>query len=129
MDRKFAITGLIYALLGMILGIHMAATHNHGQLVTHAHIMLLGFVVTFIYALCHKLWLGNRHPKLAQVQFYCHQLGLLLMLSGLYLLYGKIAPPEKLEPLLSLGSLAALVALIVMIFLFVRSAPTAVDSK
>ena len=46
MDRKYVLTGLGYALLGLLLGIHMAATKNHGQLVTHAHIMLLGFVVS-----------------------------------------------------------------------------------
>lgn len=121
MDRKFAITGLIYASLGMILGVYMAATHNHVQHVTHAHIMLLGFVVTFVYAVCHKLWLHDLYPKLARVQFYCHQFGSLLLLSGLYLLYGAIVPPEKLEPLLSVGSLASLLALLIMVFLLIRA--------
>lgn len=65
MDRKFVITALIYALLGLLLGIHMAATQNHGWLVTHAHIMLIGFVVSFIYGLCHKLWLDNDSGRLA----------------------------------------------------------------
>ena len=124
MDRKFAITGLIYAVLGMLLGIVMAATHNHSQLVTHAHIMLLGFVVTFIYALCHKLWLTNGHGILARVQFYLHQVGVLAMLSGLFLLYGKFASGEQLEPLLSGGSLLVLVALIAMVYLFIRSDTT-----
>jgi predicted transporter len=121
MDKKFAITGLIYASLGMILGIYMAATHNHSQRVTHAHIMLLGFVVTFVYAVCHKLWLNNTNPNLARIQFYCHQLGSLTLLSGLYFLYGTIVPPAKLEPLLSVGSLATLLALLIMIFLLIRS--------
>ena len=48
MDRKFVISALCYALLGMVLGIHMAASKDHGQFVTHAHIMLVGFVVSFI---------------------------------------------------------------------------------
>ena len=42
MDRKFVISALCYAMLGMLLGIYMAATQDHGQFVTHAHIMLVG---------------------------------------------------------------------------------------
>lgn len=121
MDRKFALTGLVYALIGMALGIYMGASHKHTQLVTHAHIMLLGFVVTFIYALCHKLWLSGNDKRLAQFQFYCHQIGVVSMLSGLFLNYGNMAAPAQLEPLLSLGSLAVFIALIVMIVLFVRT--------
>ena len=73
MDRKFVISALCYAMLGMLLGIYMAATQDHGQFVTHAHIMLVGFVVSFIYALCHKLWLDGPNRRLAQIQFYLHQ--------------------------------------------------------
>lgn len=55
MDRKFIISALCYAILGMCLGIYMAKSGVHGHRVTHAHIMLAGFVVSFIYGLCHKL--------------------------------------------------------------------------
>ena len=55
MDRKFVLTGLGYAILGLLLGIYMAASKNHGQLVAHAHIILVGFVVSFVYGVCHKL--------------------------------------------------------------------------
>lgn len=55
MDRKFILTAFGYAILGLALGIHMAASKDHGQFVTHAHIMLVGFVLSFIYGLCHKL--------------------------------------------------------------------------
>ncbi len=125
MDRKFSITGLVYAALGMLLGIYMAASHNHGQMVTHAHILLLGFVVSFIYGLCHKLWLDAGNSVLARVQFYAHQLGVIAMVTGLFLLFGQQLPAEKLEPLLSVGSLLVLVALIAMLILFWRAPKTA----
>ncbi len=73
MDRKYILSSLVYAVLGMTLGIYMAATKNHGEYVTHAHILLAGFVVSFIYGLCHKLWLNNSTSRLAQAQFYLHQ--------------------------------------------------------
>ena len=88
MDRKFVISAPCYALLGMVLGIHMAASRITASSVTHAHIMLVRFVVSFIYALCHRLWLDNPSGRLVSVQFYLHQLGALVMSAGLYLLYG-----------------------------------------
>ena len=83
MDRKFVLTSLVYAVIGMSLGIFMAATKDHGQMVSHAHIMLAGFVVTFIYALCHKLWLGNQISLLAKIQFYTHQIGVAIMIPSI----------------------------------------------
>jgi len=72
MDKKFVITAFVYAIVGMSHGIFMAASKNHIQFVTHAHILLAGFVVSFIYALTHKLWLDNSQGALAKVQFYIH---------------------------------------------------------
>ncbi|MBN8945617.1 MAG: hypothetical protein J0I74_00605 [Rhodanobacter sp.] len=57
LDRRFLLCGFAYAIAGMGLGIYMAASHNHALFVAHAHMLLLGFVVSFIYALIHKLWL------------------------------------------------------------------------
>ena len=86
MDRKFVATGLGFGILGLLLGIYMAASHNHGQLVTHAHIMLVGFVVSFVYGVCHKLWLGNNESGLARIQFYLHVVGAIGLTIGLFLL-------------------------------------------
>lgn len=38
MARNFLLIAWGYVLLGMLLGIHMAASKDHGQLATHAHI-------------------------------------------------------------------------------------------
>lgn len=121
MDRKFAITGLTYALIGLALGIHMAASNNHGQLVTHAHIMLVGFVVSFIYALCHKLWLGNSTSLTAVIQFYVHQAGAMVLLIGLFLLYGHFVAAELIDPVLALASLTVFAGMLLMVVLFVRA--------
>ena len=121
MDRKFLMTGLGYAILGMVLGIIMAASHDHGQLVTHAHIMLLGFVVSMVYALCHRLWLPAQVSSLAKVQFWIHQFGALSLTVGLFLLYGNVVVDTRIEPLLTAGSLAALVGMILMKVMIIRA--------
>ncbi|MBR9868271.1 MAG: TonB-dependent receptor [Oceanospirillales bacterium] len=122
MDRKFVFASLIYAVIGMSLGIFMAASQNHGQMVTHAHIMLAGFVVSFIYALCHKLWLGSSDNSLKQIQFYVHQIGVAVMSLGLFLLYGDLILPEAIEPILAVSSFFVLSGMIMMIILFIKSA-------
>ncbi len=125
MSRVYVLSALLYAVVGLLLGIYMAATKNHGQLVTHAHIMLAGFVVSFIYALCHRLWLGDARTTLASVQFVLHQVGVLAMSAGLFLLYGMFVKPESIDPMLAASSIAVLLGMILMTVMFLRSPQTA----
>jgi putative solute:sodium symporter small subunit len=125
MDKKFILTSLGYAILGLGLGIFMAASKNHGHLVTHAHIMLVGFVVSFVYGLCHKLWLNNTESKLAKSQYYIHQLGTIGIVIGLFLYYGQFVSLETIDPFLAVSSVAVLVGMVLMKVLFIKSMKTA----
>jgi len=121
MDRKFVLTSLGYAIIGLALGIFMAASKDHGHLVTHAHIMLVGFVVSFIYALCHKLWLNNSKSKLAIAQFYIHQVGTFFLVLGLFLYYGKFVSLEAIDPVLAIASIIVFIGVVLMKVLFIKS--------
>jgi putative solute:sodium symporter small subunit len=116
-DRKFLVCALLYAIAGMSLGIYMAATDNHGELVAHAHILLVGFVVSFIYGIIHKLWLAQPNSAVANLQFYIHQAAALILSVGLTLLYGRVVPAEKLVPALTGGSLAVLIGAVMMLYM------------
>ncbi len=121
MDRKFVLTSLGYAIVGLALGIYMASSKNHGQLVTHAHIMLLGFVVSFVYAILHKIWLPEDTSALARVQYYLHQTGSLILFAGLFLLYGGFVGDKTLGPVLGMASVIVFVALVLMKVMFLKS--------
>lgn len=121
MDRKFVLTAFGYAIVGLALGIYMASSKDHGQLVTHAHIMLLGFVVSFVYGLCHKLWLGNTTSALAVAQYYIHQAGSLVLFVGLFLLYGGFAADAAIGPVLGVASVAVFVGMVLMQVLFLKA--------
>ena len=121
MDRKFILSSFGYAILGITLGVFMAGTKNHGQLVTHAHILLAGFVVSFIYGLCHKLWLNNTTSRLAKVQFYMHQVGVAVLSLSLFLVYGSFVSLEAMDPILAVASIAVLIGMILMKVLFIQS--------
>src|SRR5579863_8063768 len=111
-DRKYLVWSLSFAAVGMGLGIYMAASHNHAELTTHAHILLVGFVVSFIYGMIHKLWLTNPNRALATLQFVLHQAAAITIAVGLFLLFGAFVPEEKLEPILATASVGVLLAML-----------------
>lgn len=121
MDRKFLMTAFGYAIVGIVLGIYMAMTKNHSQHVTHAHIMLVGFVVSFIYAACYKLWLPADTGGLGKAQYWGHQLSALGISIGLYILYGAHLPEPTIGPVLGIFSIIALISLILMKVLLIRA--------
>jgi putative solute:sodium symporter small subunit len=119
LDRKFLLCSLAYAVAGMCLGIYMAASKNHGEFVAHAHILLVGFVVSFVYGLIHRLWVSAETATTAKVQFYLHQLSALVMAIGLLLFYGGMLQ-ETLDPVLAASSIGVLTSAILMGYLVVR---------
>ncbi|HWU75481.1 MAG TPA: TonB-dependent receptor [Rhodanobacter sp.] len=119
-DRKFLLCGLAYAVIGMSLGVYMGASENHTLFIAHAHILLVGFVVSFIYALIHKLWMAGAASRLAGFQFYLHPLATLVMTAGLALLYGRVIPPTTLGPVLGVASVGVLLAMVLMAWMVLR---------
>src|SRR6185437_3210112 len=62
-DRKFLLCGFAYAIAGMGVGHYTAASKSHVLFVGYGQILMVGFVVSVIDALVHKLWLaGSGRP-------------------------------------------------------------------
>lgn len=120
LDRKYLVISLVYAVMGLLLGIYMAEARNHSLMVVHAHMMLLGFVVSFIYAVIYKNWLPRAFGPLALAQFSLHQVSTLVLISGLFLLYKQMAPEPVLGPILGVSSLGVLISLLLMIVLVLK---------
>lgn len=120
-DKKFLVWSLCFAVVGLTLGIYMAATNNHSELVAHAHVLLIGFVVSFVYSIIHKLWLARPNPAVANLQFLLHQISAITISVGLFLIYGNLVPPEKLAPIMSVATIGVLLAMLLMIYMVVKS--------
>lgn len=120
-DRQYLVWALCYAAAGMALGIYMAASHDHGEFVTHAHVMLVGFVTSLVYAVIHRLWLAAPARALATVQFVLHQAGAIAMSVGLLLLYGRAASEAQVEPLLGPASLAIIIGVLLMLVMVLKA--------
>jgi hypothetical protein len=121
LDRRYLLWALGYAVVGMGVGIYMGASANHGQLVSHAHILLVGFLISLAYALIHRLWLSQPNRTVAQVQFVLHQLSALVLVCGLLLLYGGVLPDATMGPVLGIASVGVLAGALLMIYLVLKS--------
>ena len=121
-DRKYLVWALVYAVVGMGLGIVMAATHDHAQQSTHTHMLLVGFVASLIYGVIHKLWLSDgKIPGLARAQFIAHQAGTIAMSVGLLLEYGNIFSAAQLDPILAIASITVLLGALLMVFMVFKT--------
>lgn len=120
-DRTYLIWALCYAAAGMALGIYMGASHNHGQFPTHAHVMLVGFVMSVIYAVIHRLWLTAPSRSLATIQFILHQAGSLVMFAGLFLVYGQMASEDQAARLLVPAVIAVTLGVLLMLVMVLKA--------
>ncbi|MCT8970295.1 hypothetical protein [Microbaculum marinisediminis] len=109
---------VIYALIAMALGIHMAASGNHGQLTTHAHINLVGWVTIFLYGAFLKM-----HPasngRLSSLLWLLANAGVILMAIGIYIVYA--GNPETGDPFAIVGSLLTILAMAVFAVIVYRA--------
>jgi hypothetical protein len=122
-DKKYLIWALAYAVVGMCVGLFMAASGNHGEMVAHAHIMLIGFAVSFFYAIIHRLWLTHSGATLANVQFILHQVATFLVSLGLFLFYGGFVAESTIGPILGIAASGVLAGLLLMLFMVVKAGP------
>jgi len=100
--KGFFASAVVYGLLGMILGLHMAIGHDHGQLTTHAHIMVIGWLSFAIFGFFYAL-LGEDVPRwLARTHYILAQVSLVVLVVGLWLYY---AGQTQFEPLAAIGSM------------------------
>lgn len=120
-DRPYLIWALSYAAAGMALGIYMGISRNHAQFVTHAHVLLVGFVTSLIYAVIHRLWLAAPSRALATTQFVLHQAGSLAMFAGLLLIYGGGASEEVLGPLMGAATSAIILGMLLMLVMVLKA--------
>ena len=114
---SFFKSAVTYGVLGLMLGLHMAATQNHGQMVTHAHFMLIGWVTTFLYGVFLKL-----HPTsgmLPTILWVVANVGLVLTVIGLYIIYG--GNMESGEPLATVGSFIVFGGMVLFAFMVWRT--------
>ena len=101
--RNFFTLAIIYALCGMALGLHMGMSGDHGQIPTHAHIMLAGWVTSALFSFFYHLFPAAAEKRLATVQFWLSAAGGIGLVGSLYMV---TSGNEAMEPVLGIASIA-----------------------
>ncbi|HEY6630566.1 MAG TPA: hypothetical protein VIZ90_03855 [Rhizobiaceae bacterium] len=116
--RNFFTLAVIYAIVGMLLGLSMAMTHDHSQTPTHAHIMVLGWVTSSVFAFFYHLVPAARASRLAVVHFWLSAISSIVMMIGLFVLYGG---NPSIEPVLGVSAMAFVAATALFAFIALRA--------
>ena len=118
---------LLYMLVGLVMGLAMAMSHDWTLVSVHSHLLLLGWATMAISGIVYLVEPRCAGRKLARVHYWGHNIGLPVMLVSLgFVQYGYVAA----EPVIGVGSIIVLVSLVAFtINVFsVRSAPPILDS-
>jgi cbb3-type cytochrome oxidase subunit 1 len=121
MAIKFIRIAVLYALLGIGIGIYMAASHDFAQRDTHAHANLLGWVSLALSGLIYQAFPYLAEHVLATVHFWSQNIGLPITLIGIALIYG--GNPGLGEPFAGIGSTIVAVGFIALAINLFRTAP------
>jgi hypothetical protein len=100
--RGFFITAIAYGVLGMILGLTMAITHDHQQRPTHAHIMVIGWLSFFAFGFFYHQFGKAMSRSLSLVHFWLAQAAVIALVIGLWLIYSG---RTQFEPIAAVSSI------------------------
>lgn len=110
LPRAFLLIALLFAFVGMGLGIQMGIAHDFTAAPIHAHINLVGWVTLALYGLVHRAYPAMATSRLAWPQFWIAGAGAIVFPIGIAIsIYRE-------QPLLAiLGSLAIILAMLLFI--------------
>jgi predicted membrane channel-forming protein YqfA (hemolysin III family) len=100
--RQFFILGIVLAIAGIMLGLKMAMTNDHLQMPVHAHIMVVGWLMSAVFGFFYYLFPVARQNKLAIIHFWLHAVGIVVLVVSLYFL---LAGNTAIEPVTAISSL------------------------
>ena len=117
-SAAFFAVGILCVLGGMVLGMHMGATHNMTLAPAHAHINLVGWVTLALYGTFYALTEATMIRRLAWLNFAVSTVGAMVMIPALILFLNNGNDP-KYVPYMSAGEgITALGGLIFAISVF-----------
>jgi len=106
---RFFGSAIVYAILGMALGLHMGMSKDHTQMPTHAHILVVGWVSFALIGVFYHLFPSAAAGFLAKLQFWLAQLSLVALVVGLFLIF---AGHNEADPVAGVSSIGLLVSMI-----------------
>jgi hypothetical protein len=111
--RTFFIASFVFGVAGMLLGLSMAMSGNHGQMPTHAHIMVVGWLSFAAFGLFYHLFPVAAASMPARIHMWLAIVSLAVLVVSLYAL---LAGNPGIEPVTATASVAYLLSYLTFIW-------------
>jgi hypothetical protein len=112
--RLFFTLAIVYAICGMLLGLGMAISGDHGEMPTHAHIMLAGWVSSALFAYFYHLFPAIGGKRIAFVHFGLQTASAVVMMVSLFFVYGGY---PAVEPGAAIGSIGYALGMVLFAYI------------
>jgi cbb3-type cytochrome oxidase subunit 1 len=100
------VSAAFYALIGMSLGIFMAASHDHSLSPAHAHLNLLGWVSMAVYGLFYQVAPDSAALRISKIQVALATLAVWILIPGVAMAtLGMNEGPAIIGSFLTIGSM------------------------
>lgn len=109
MGNKFLRLAVVYFLLGVTLGIVMAASHDFTLRPVHVHLNLLGWASMGLFGLWYRSAPAAAESKLAELHFWIYNLALPIQMATLAM---YVSGTTAVEPVLAIASMAVGVSVV-----------------
>jgi hypothetical protein len=113
---RFLRLSVLYALIGIALGIVMAATRDVAQVPTHAHINLLGFVAMAIYGFFYRLYPAAEGGWMAAAHFWVANAGFVGLMIAVGAIHGGYEAAEAGASVFSLVVILGMALFAMIVF-------------
>lgn len=85
-STKYLLVASLYSICDMLPGMVMGAKENFTLMPVHAHLNLLGWIAVMLYGLSYQAFPKMAESKLASIQFYTVNAGVIFLIPALALL-------------------------------------------
>lgn len=110
--RNFMLLGAAFLIIGIVMGMYMGGSGDHSLAVSHAHINLLGFALSAIFALTYKAFPAMADSRLASAHFWMHLVGAVMVNLLVFLLLLQIISDAAMVPLAPISELLVLLGVL-----------------
>ena len=121
-SRNFMLLASAFLIIGIAMGMYMGGSGDHSLALSHAHINLLGFALSAIFALTYKAYPQMANGRLARIHFWLHLSGAILVNLLVFLLLAQIITEAAMVPMAPISELLVLIGVIIFGWNVLRNA-------
>jgi hypothetical protein len=110
--RTFFIASMVFGMAGILLGLSMAMRGDHGQMPTHAHIMVVGWLSFAVFGFFYHLFPVAAASMPARIHMWLAIVSLAVLVISLYAVLAGNPGVEPVTATASIGYLMSYLAFI-----------------